>query len=377
MSAKTKPSSRIAWIDLLETIAISFVVLCHCTAHIANVALSEAGTSFYIHYALRSIIAVCVPLFFFANGYLLLSRPFNLKKHFKKIIKFFLITIFWYIATLAFLVLLHRDQLATDGLINTVTSLKYGVTHLWYMGALICLYIFYPLLKITYDHYRQAFLFFTCICILFTFGNALLNLLMTFYSNFIAHQGIIYTDTNFLNIFNPFRGIYGHTFAYFCLGGVVAYYFDKIKAIPAKKRNLIAIIGLIIGWVGLFGVGMLYSKASKQIWDNIWYGYDTIFALIATLSIFLLCLNWHKDNIILRTISCHTLGIYLIHMLIIYSLTVFFGDFILRYANPLSNSVPFIVSFIGVILYTAFVLGLSLALTILIRKIPLLKRSLG
>ncbi len=131
MSAKTKPSSRIAWIDLLETIAISFVVLCHCTAHIANVALSEAGTSFYIHYALRSIIAVCVPLFFFANGYLLLSRPFNLKKHFKKIIKFFLITIFWYIATLAFLVLLHRDQLATDGLINTVTSLKYGVTHLW------------------------------------------------------------------------------------------------------------------------------------------------------------------------------------------------------------------------------------------------------
>ena len=245
------------------------------------------------------------------------------------------------------------------------------------MGALICLYIFYPLLKITYDHYRQAFLFFTCICILFTFGNALLNLLMTFYSNFIAHQGIIYTDTNFLNIFNPFRGIYGHTFAYFCLGGVVAYYFDKIKAIPAKKRNLIAIIGLIIGWVGLFGVGMLYSKASKQIWDNIWYGYDTIFALIATLSIFLLCLNWHKDNIILRTISCHTLGIYLIHMLIIYSLTVFFGDFILRYANPLSNSVPFIVSFIGVILYTAFVLGLSLALTILIRKIPLLKRSLG
>ena len=377
MSAKTKPSSRIAWIDLLETIAISFVVLCHCTAHIANVALSEAGTSFYIHYALRSIIAVCVPLFFFANGYLLLSRPFNLKKHFKKIIKFFLITIFWYIATLAFLVLLHRDQLATDGLINTVTSLKYGVTHIWYMGALICLYIFYPLLKITYDHHRQAFLFFTCICILFTFGNALLNLLMTFYSNFIAHQGLIYTDTNFLNIFNPFRGIYGHTFAYFCLGGVVAYYFDKIKAIPAKKRNLIAIIGLIIGWAGLFGVGMLYSKASKQIWDNIWYGYDTIFALIATLSIFLLCLNWHKDNIILRTISCHTLGIYLIHMLIIYSLTIFFGDFILRYANPLSNSVPSIVSFIGVILYTAFVLGLSLALTILIRKIPLLKRSLG
>lgn len=366
------PKPRIAWIDLLETIAIFSVVLCHCTAHIANMPLSEANVGFYLHYALRSITAVCVPLFFFANGYLLLTRPFDLKRHFCKIIKFIFIAVFWYALTLAFLVFLHRDQLAANGFSNTIASLKYGVTHLWYLGALVCLYIFFPLLKVAYDHHRQAFIYFTLICAIITFGNTLLNNFMTFYSSFIDHQGIIYTDTNFLNIFNPFRGMYGYTFVYFCLGGVVAYYFDKIKAIARQKRNLIALCGLILGWLGLFGLGLMYSKASGQIWDNIWYGYDTIFALITTISIFFLSLNWRQDNIIFRTISRNTLGIYLIHMLIIYALTTRANGFIMYYTSPLS-SVPFIISFIGVIIYTIIVLLISLGITAIIKKLPLIK----
>lgn len=368
----TKP--RIAWIDLLETIAIFSVVLCHCTSHIANASLPVASHAFYLHYALRSITAVCVPLFFFANGYLLFTHPFDLKRHFRKIIKFILIAVFWYTLTLAFLILLHCDQLVTGGLSNTIASLKYGVTHLWYLGALVCLYIFFPLLKVVHDHHRQVFIYFTLICAAITFGNTLLNNAMTFFSNFIDHQGLIYTDTNFLNIFNPFRGMYGYTFVYFCLGGVVAYYFDKIKAITRHRRNLIAVCGLIIGWLGLFGLGFMYSKASGKIWDNIWYGYDSIFALIATISIFLLCLNFKHDNLIFRTISCNTLGIYLIHMLVIYALTTWFNGFIMQYASPFSP-VPFIVSFVGIIIYTACVLALSLGLTMLIKKIPLAKRA--
>lgn len=374
--AKSASWARIAWVDLLETVAITLVVLCHCTAHIANTTLSEVSSGFYLHYALRSIAAVCVPLFFFVNGYLLLSRSFDLKRHLRKIVRFTLIAIFWYAITLAVLVFLHRDQLAANGLIATVSNLKYGVTHLWYLGALVCLYIFFPLLKVAYDHHRKVFLYFTIICTLITFGNTLLNNLLTFYTTFISHQGIVYSETNFLNIFNPFRGIYGYTFVYFCLGGVVAYYFDKIKSMRRKTRNWLAIAGLLIGWAGLFGLGMLYSHASGRVWDNIWYGYDTIFALIATLSIFLLCLNWQKDNVVFRTISRNTLGIYLTHMLIIYALTTWFGEFISQYANPLSTSVPLIFSLAGVSIYTAIVLLTSLGLSAVLRKLPLIKHLL-
>lgn len=370
---KTTTKPRIAWIDLLETIAIFSVVLCHCTAHIANTSLNEASAGFYLHYALRSIVAVCVPLFFFANGFLLLRHEFNLKHHIYKIIKYTVIAIIWYALTLAFLLFLHRDQVAEEGITAAISNLKYGITHLWYLGALVCLYIFFPLLKVVYDHHRQVFIYFTIICTVITFGNTILNHLLTFYSTFISHQDLIYTDTNFLNIFNPFRGTYGYTFVYFCLGGIAAYYFDKIIAFSRQKRNFFAVIGLIVGWVGLFGIGLLYSKASGQIWDNIWYGYDTIFALLSVISIFLLCVNWQRDNIILRTISQNTLGIYLIHMLIIYTLTTFFASFIMKYASPLSTSVPFIVSFLGVIIYTVVVLIISLILSIILKKLPLVK----
>lgn len=169
--------------------------------------------------------------------------------------------------------------------------------------------------------------------------------------------------------------MYGYTFVYFCLGGVVAYYMDKIQNIAKRARNLAATIGLVVGWIGLFGLGYMYSKASGRIWDNIWYGYDTIFALIATLSIFLLCLNWHKDNIVFRTISRNTLGIYLVHMLIIYALTTWFNGFIMQYTSPLSD-MPFMVTFCGVIIYTIVVTGLSLGVTVLVKKLPLIKNIL-
>lgn len=372
----TKPKSvhpRIAWIDLLETIAIVSVVFYHCTAHIGNLPYTGGSLSFFLHYAFRSLAAVCVPLFFFANGYLLLSRPFDLKRHLWKTLRFVLIALFWYGATLAFLLLLHHDQLSTDGFSATLSSLKYGVTHLWYLGALVCLYVFFPLLKVAYDHHRAAFIYFIVICALITFGNTLLNHLLTFISTFLTHQGIIYHETNFFNIFNPFRGIYGYTFVYFGLGGLVAASPKRIKSIPVRTRNLAALAGLLLSWLGLFGLGLMYSQASGQIWDNVWFGYDSIFTLVATLSIFLLCLNWKTDTPIFRTISRNTLGIYLTHMLIIFTLTTWFSDFILRYASPVAPIV-FPISFLGVILYTLVVLSLSLLLTLLLRSLPFLRR---
>lgn len=376
ISTKSQTSSpvkpRIAWIDLLKTISIFSVVLCHCTGYIANYVLPEGNFWFYLFYALRSITAVCVPLFFFVNGFLLLRHPFDLKRHLQKILKFFLIALFWYIITLAFLLFLHRSELS-GSLTDKISSLKYGITHLWYLGALVCLYIFFPLLKVVYDHHRKVFIYFTIICTLITFGNTLLNNLLTFISYFFLHQGTIYTDTNFLNIFNPFRGIYGYTFAYFCLGGVVAYYYNQITSITSKKRNLFAVAGLVFGWLGLFGTGMLYSVASGQVWDNIWYSYDTIFALITTFAIFFLCLNWRRDSKLLRTISRNTLGIYLIHMLIIYTFMTLTGNFVSQYLSPLSST-SFILVLLGNLLYASLIILLSLAVTLIFKKIPLIKR---
>ena len=68
MSHSSTNKDRIAWIDLLETIAIFMVVLYHSRFYISNIiGLGSLGT--YVNYFFNTILAVSVPLFFFVNGY--------------------------------------------------------------------------------------------------------------------------------------------------------------------------------------------------------------------------------------------------------------------------------------------------------------------
>ncbi len=68
-------------IDLIECIAMLFVVMYHSTTvpYDFNQSAYEC-----VNYFIRAILSTCVPLFFFANGYLLINKKFDLKKHLKK-----------------------------------------------------------------------------------------------------------------------------------------------------------------------------------------------------------------------------------------------------------------------------------------------------
>jgi len=350
---------RIAWIDLLETIAIFMVVLYHCRLYTSDIVnLDTTGT--HINYFLNTILATCVPLFFFVNGYLLLSKKFDLNKHLRKVIKYTAVTIIWYIITLAWLVFLHRDQLEFGGLSTVINLVKSGINHLWFMGALICIYLIFPILKVVYDQNKKVFLYFTIICLIFTIGNTILNEVITIGSHIIGHPRIL-QDYNVFNIFNPFRGIYGYSFAYFCLGGLLYQYIDKIKQISVKTRNIIAVILLILGCTGLFGVGLFYTYVSGESWNVVWNGYDTIFTLMNVVGIFLLSLNWQKKSRIITVVSCSTLGIYLTHMIFI------------ELFKSFAEQISLFSSFGGSMIYASGILIISLIFVQIIRKVPLLR----
>lgn len=368
-------SSRIAWVDLLETLAIFMVVAYHCTAYIGGRDLASAGSSFYIYYFFRSILAVCVPLFFFVNGYLLFRQEFSFPKHLKRILKFILIAIFWYAATLAFMGLFHMEQIRSSGLISTLTSLKTGINHLWYLGALVCIYLIFPLLKVVYDRNKTVFKYLAIICLVLTLGNSLLNEGFTFVNAIMGKPGL-FVETNFFSIFNPLRGVYTFSFMYFCLGGLANIYQDKIQSFAMRRRKLVAICGVIVGWLGLFGVGVLYSRLTGQVWDNVWHGYDTVWGLCAATGIFLLSLTYSRRSRFLEVVSRNTLGIYLIHMLIIFAVSQLIDDTIAAYLSPITaSSLPIIL--LGNFIYTGVIFILSLLISMLLRRIPLLQRSVS
>lgn len=359
---KKVASKRIIWIDVIKTIAIFFVIMYHSEIYSYNVYAKNTNLIIYFRYCFRTLYSTCVPLFFFVNGYLLFNKELKLQPHIFKIIKFIFQTGVWSIITMFVIAFIKGEVLGFKEILEGVWSFKQGWTnHLWYLGTLVCIYIFFPLLKNVYDNNKKYFLYFVVVCSLFTFGNVLLNEALTFLLKVIFNVNMNIEGRNFFNIFNPFRGLYSYAFVYFCLGGLVNDFMDKIRAIPFKKRNICAVIGIMFNCLGLFLVGLLYSYSSNT-WDTVWGGYDTIFTLFNVCCIFTLCLNSKKNNVIIETISQNTLGIYLIHMLFIHM------------TKQRVMEVPELCNLPFNIIYAIGILIISLIISLLLKKIPIINK---
>lgn len=353
---------RFVHIDIIETIAIYFVIMYHCGLFSCNFLTVPTFTNYFRYYT-RTILSTCVPLFFFANGYLLFGRAFDLRKHMLKMVKLIILTLIWAVITLCILQVIRGEYFSVPEFIKAVWNWKSGwINHLWYMGALICIYVFFPLLKNAYDTNIRMFFYFTIMCAILTIGNTTLAQIGTVCARLIFKKSISITGINLFNIFNPFRGIRGYSFAYFCIGGIMYHFQTELEKISVRNRNVIAIFGIVFSCFGLFSIGCYYSKIGGSLWDIVWNGYDTIFTLMNVICIYVLSLNWKNDSCIIRTISSNTLGIYFVHK-IIYS---FLRPHILQHEFLLDPAFN---------LFTCgLILAASLAICLIMRKCPVVSR---
>lgn len=354
--------SRQVSIDLLECIAILLVLIYHSTLYSSDI-LNDSSSLHYVRYLFRTLLSPCVSLFFFANGFLLFNKRFDLKKHIFKIVHLIILCGIWGLGKIVLLMPIENEFLSPFEIAKALWTWKQGwINSLWFLGALICIYVIFPILKVTYDNNRKVFYYFVIICAILTFGNVLLNESGTIFLTLVMNKTTTLQGFNFFNMFNPFRGIYGYAFVYFCVGGCFYNIKDKILHIEPLKRNVITIFAMLICCLGLWGVGICYSKASNEMWDVVWNGYDTIFTFINVICMYILCLNLKKDIKIIRVISCNTLGIYFIHEIIIH-LT---RNQIKQY--DVCCNIPFN------ILYAIIIMMVCLIIALIMKKIPLIRR---
>ena len=261
---ENQPKQRDVSIDLLECIAIFLVVMCHCPIYSCYI-LGDAAPLEYFKFFLKTLIAPCVALFFFANGYLLFNKSFDLKKHLYKTLKLAALCVIWGLLKLIILMPIKNEYLTPIEIINGLWEWKMGwIDSLWFLGTLVCIYLLFPLLKTAYDNKRNVFYYFLIMCTVLTIGNTLLNevgsiILTTFFGKTAPIDNF-----NFFNFFNPFRNLYGYAFAYFCIGGWIYNLKDKILSIKPLKRNIIAIVTMILSCLCLWGVGVYYTKINNQ-----------------------------------------------------------------------------------------------------------------
>ena len=351
---------QLPYINLLKSIAIYFVVFYHGALGSADF-LTAPSWETYLRYFFRTFLCVCVPLFFFINGYLLFRGELNLRKHLCKTIKYVAITVIWGIVTLVFRQVIDNEYLSVTEFIRALVNWKQGwINHLWYMGALVCIYVFFPLLKHVFDSNKTVFYYFVVITGFLTFGNTCLNQIDTGELDFFTESDTTLIGYNFFNIFNPYREIRGYAFVYFCLGGIAYDLTERINNVPARKRNIISVVCILLSCAGLFGTGVFYSEVSGSLFDVVWNGYDTVFALVNVVAVFVLSLNYRTDNIVIRNVSANTLGIYFIHPIILTCI----GRLLAQHGFVMPSGIR--------IVYVVVVVLICSALSSAIRKIPVL-----
>lgn len=147
---------RIEYIDVVKTLAIFFVVCCHNTALLGQSVLATA--------ILQFTTTVAVPLFFMANGALLMSRPLDLKKHLTKTGMLVIAVFAWRLLTWFLVMPFDTKTYSQIGAVNLINYLLGGTTSAyipvedyWYMYRLIAIYLFLPIIKLAYNHDSKVF----------------------------------------------------------------------------------------------------------------------------------------------------------------------------------------------------------------------------
>jgi surface polysaccharide O-acyltransferase-like enzyme len=360
MEVIAKRNERYDCIDVLKTIGIYFVIIYHYNNLPANI-LENNNFINYFYYFIKSIFSTCVPLFFFANGFLLLNRPLNLKKHIYKIIRILVVSIIWQFITIVALMAIRKEYFSIIEIIKMVAALRIGWgNHIWYLRALIIIYTILPIIKVTYDTDKKIFNYFLWLVIILTFGNVLAaigaNIL-----EYILGKNYIHGHFDFFTTINVFHGIHGYSVGYFLLGGIFINYREEIRK-RFNKTMVLCIIFFSTLFLTIYGTVM--SKSNGEMFDVVFTGYATIFTLMNVLAISRLSLNYRPIGIIgkiIRTTGNNTLGIYFLH--------VFIGTLLIQIYKTIKISTNIIAN----ICFALVILFLSLIATIVLKKIPIIK----
>jgi surface polysaccharide O-acyltransferase-like enzyme len=356
--ADSDKSSRIGIPDdLIRTLAIFIVILLHAsneTLQASSVPIGYWWTAVFY----KSAALSCVPLFVMLSGALLfqpskLNEPIRvfLKKRLSRIGLAFA---FWSIVYLAWGFFITKTPITLgnigEGIIYDLFTGAYY--HFWFIYLIAGLYLITPILRV-----------------LIAYGSdRILRYLLSLWFVGVAVVPILQLASGLT--LNPTLFIIGGWVGFFVLGT----YLQKIKARSSILYGL-----LIAGFAStIFGVWLMTYPLSSLGQPNFFFNYLTVNVIIESAALFMILMKFRRDwpgsnhpnaSRVVGAISQNTLPIFLFHIIILESFERGFFGFTLSYStlNPL-----FEIPLIAVI--TFFI---TLALVLLMHKVPVLKKLIG
>ena len=359
---KNKIQERLYSLDLLKTIAIICVIFIHNFYLKANY-YEDNRLNIYLNYIIKMLINLGVPIFMMVNGYLLFMKPFRLEKHYTKVLN--IIKIFFIWMFIINIIMINFSEKNINGIEifikETLQSVKIGGSagYLWFLYALIQVYILFPLFKITYDNNKKAFYVVFGIIVFFTVILATVGMILSLIENSIKINNLKNTVISFINNFN-ITGNWGYYTCFFLTGAVI---YDNREKISNNKARIIAWICLCISILFIFLYSLVQTKLTNKLVD--FNPYNSIFSEIIIISMFVILNKIENKNrlynkVIMR-IGKNSLGIYLffwiytkilknlinnlgceiyLENIVANAFIVFFVLFISYISNEVTNKIP-------------------------------------
>ena len=305
-----KKTSRLFYIDLLKALAAFAVVTLHTGVWNTNfMASGSIGT--YVQYFFR-LVTEPVPVFMLVNGYLIMGKKFDLKKHLIKTLKIFAIFVVWAVILNVYGYFIFEKNMNLTGCLNTILRTQIGQRYsgvLWFLQDLILVYLAFPLFKLAYDCNFKIYRYILAVLLISNFGINIVCMILdclkcqvninmlTSAKSFIEHYRLNMANTMYL--------------IYFLMGGYLTKHPEIVKSYKC-------IIAGIVGWIFAFVYGVAYSKASGNFLGPD-YNYSQLPLMLFVLALFGILMRLRVNNravkAVVTNISTNSMGIYLIHII--------------------------------------------------------------
>lgn len=308
----TGAAGRIQYLDVLRVGSMLSVVFLHTAA--GSLRTGYGSSVWHVANLLTSFMSAAVPLFFMISGALLLHSPrtvsleYTLKKRLPRVLIPFLA---WSVLAVAYYLLVGWKaegvldwHAAADKLVHLPG--RPTAIHLWFMYALIPLYILSPLIKKLIDSLSHGLaIYLLSIWVIFS---SILPTLALFLPNSVRPLAVL--DPRYdLSVMAGYAG-------YFVAG---YYLMQEGVRVPKKVLTLV-----IIADTACIAVGTWWKTTAGGVYAEGFKTYTGLFVLILSVALFLLFKALLRERELKGTVGTAVrilaplmFGVYLIHNLLV------------------------------------------------------------
>jgi len=311
MNEVTRPE-RIQYLDVLRVLSMLAVVFLHTAA--GTLRVDRDSAVWHFANVFTSLATASVPLFFMISGALLLRSPstasvsYTLKKRVPRVLIPFLV---WSLVAVAYYAYITwRTNGAPDWSL-TVDKLKHlpsepTAIHLWFMYALIPLYILSPFIKKLIDSLSRDLVVY--LLAIWLFFSCLLPTVALFLP--ASYRPIVTLDPKYdLTFVAGYAGYF-----------IVGYYLMQMKRV-VSTRLVASVAGAAVVCITL---GTWWKTNALGHYVEIFKTYTGIFVVVLSCALFLLVKEWLRRRRLGRVagtvvgyLAPLAFGVYLVHNLLV------------------------------------------------------------